>query len=148
VSEPARMLDGTRRPTEVSVAAWIGARAFKRWSDLRRFIDAGYPGVFNVDWQFGGRKHGWSLRFRKSKSFCTLVPERGRLRVLIVFGRAEREAAEGLLPRLASHVADDYRSAATYADGKWMLVTVDSAKALADVQRLLEVKRRPAARRS
>lgn len=141
--ESARMLDRAHTPTTASVGAWIGARSFKRWTDLTAFIDRHYPGVFDVDWLFGGKKHGWSLRYKKSKSFCTLIPERSRFRVLIVFGAADREKAGAILPGLTSHVREDYRRSPTYADGTWMVTTVDSAKALQDVTRLLQVKRKP-----
>jgi hypothetical protein len=83
------------------------------------------------------------LRFKKSKSFCTLIPERGRMNVVIVFGAAERDKVEGLMPSLVSHVRDDYLATTTYHDGKWVLIEVDSDDVLADVERLLEVKRRP-----
>ncbi len=45
-SESARMSDPARTPTPASVAAWIGARNFKRWTDLAAFIDRCYPGSF------------------------------------------------------------------------------------------------------
>jgi hypothetical protein len=143
MNEPERMVDRARRPRPERVAEWIGPRSFARWSALIRFIDANYPRVFDVEWLFGGQKHGWTLRFKKSKSFCTLVPERGRFKVLLVFGVAEREKVEGVLATLASHVREDYQKATTYHDGRWVLVTVDSARALADVERLLAMKRRP-----
>jgi Protein of unknown function (DUF3788) len=108
--EPARMVDGSRAPTPARVARWIGARNFARWTDLTAFIDRRYPGVFNVEWLFGGQKYGWSLRFKKSKSFCTLIPERGRLKVLLVFGRDEREKVEAILSTLVSHIRADYRA--------------------------------------
>ena len=81
-----RMVDESRQPDAASVARWVGAESYKRWRHLTAFIEAGYPGVFTPEWLFGGKKHGWGLRFKKSKSFCTLIPERGRLVVLIVLG--------------------------------------------------------------
>jgi hypothetical protein len=143
MKEPERMLDGARKPTLAEVAAWVGRRDFGRWTDLTQFIEANYPRVFKPEWLFGGRKHGWSLRFKKSKSFCTLIPERGRFRLLLVFGAAEREKVEGVLRTLVSHVREDYGRSTTYHDGKWVLVTVDSAKVLSDIKRLLAVKRAP-----
>ena len=32
-----------------------------------------------------------ALRFKKSKSFCSLIPEKNNLKILIVFGTEERE---------------------------------------------------------
>jgi hypothetical protein len=50
---------------------------------------------------------------------------------------------EPLLPQLVSHVRDDYASATTYHDGRWVVSVVDSDRVLMDVERLLLLKRRP-----
>ena len=111
----------------------------------RSFIQSRYPGVFETKWWFGGKKFGWSLRFKKSKSFCNLIPERGQFTVLLVFGAAERVKVEAVLPDLASHVRDDYAKATTYHDGRWVSVVVDSKAVVSDVERLLVLKRAPKA---
>ncbi len=137
-----RMLDGSKEPNARQLAAWLGTVHYKRWKDILQFIETNYPGVFAPDWQFGGKKHGWGLRFKKSKSFCTLIPERNQLRIQIVFGGEEREKAEAILPELVSHAREDYVAATTYHDGKWLGLVVDSDEVLADVKRLLAVKRK------
>lgn len=136
-------LQGSTVPTARVVSTFIGRESARRWDRLLGFIDASYPGVFRGEWQYGGARHGWTLRFRKSRSFCTLVPERGHMSVVIVFGAAERDKAEALIPTLVSHVRDDYQKATTYHDGKWVLIDVDADNVLDDIERLLELKRRP-----
>jgi hypothetical protein len=143
MSDVLRLTDRSQAPNDAEVAQFVGARNAARWAELARFIAAAYPGTFTPEWLFGGRKHGWTLRYKKSKSFCTFVPERGRFKVLLVFGAAEREKAEQVLPELVSHVCEDYASSHTYRDGRWVLVTVDSAQVVADIERLLAIKRRP-----
>lgn len=138
-----RLLDRSQRPTTESVSSFIGAEAAVRWSRLLDFIESNYPGVFDGDWLYGGAKHGWSLRFKKSKSFCTLIPERDRLCVLIVFGAREREKVHELLPDLTSQARQDYLGATTYHDGRWVVFDVDSDDVLRDVETMLKVKRRP-----
>ncbi len=139
-----RMLDGDRRPDAKAVADWIGAANHKRWTRILRFIADSYPGVFPADdWLYGGRKHGWGLRFKKSKSFCWLIPEHNRLAVLIVFGGAEREKVEIVLPELSPDVRKKYAQAPTYHDGKWLVVHVDRDELVDDIEKLLTVKRRP-----
>jgi len=138
-----RMLDGAAEPDAASVAAWIGSRSHKRWMRLLGFIEANYPGVFAPDWIFGGKKYGWGLRFKKSKSFCTLIPERNRLVIQIVFGRAECENAEKVLPELSPGVRDAYADATTYHDGKWLALVVDKDAILTDLERLFFIKRKP-----
>jgi len=138
-----RMLDGSVQPDTQSVAAWLGASEYRHWTRLLEFIEANYPGVFTPDWIFGGKKYGWGLRFKKSKSFCTLIPERNRLIVQIVFGGAEREKAEKILPGLTPSVRTAYAEATTYHDGKWLALVADRKETLDDIETLLVVKRKP-----
>jgi hypothetical protein len=138
-----RMLDGDEEPGAASVTKWIGARNYKRWTRLVEFIDEDYPGVFTPDWIFSGKKYGWWLRFKKSKSFCSLIPERSRLLVQIVFGCKEREKTEKILPELSPGVREAYTNATTYHDGKWLALALDGDEVLGDIERLLIVKRRP-----
>lgn len=138
-----RMLDGDREPDAESVAQWLGAQSYRRWMRLIEFIEGNYPGVFTPDWLFGGKKHGWGLRFKKSKSFCTLIPERNRLVVLIVLGGKEREETEKILPQLSPGVRTTYTEATTYHDGKWLAIPATRDAMLDDIKRLLVIKRKP-----
>jgi hypothetical protein len=137
------MIDGDRKPVPATLSAWIGPANYKRWKHLVGFIDKNYPGVFEPEWLFGGKNYGWGLRFKKSRSFCTLIPERNRFLILIVFGRAEREKAEGMLGDLNFAVREAYKHAPTYHDGKWLFLPVDDETMLTSVHRLLKVKRAP-----
>ncbi len=144
MSEPGqRMLDGSKQPDAKSVAGWLGARAYKHWMRLLEFVEKNYPGVFTPDWIFGGKKYGWGLRFKKSKSFCTLIPERKRLVVQIVFGGEEQQKVEKLLPELSPSVRQRYAEATTYHDGKWLALVADRKETLNDIEKLLGVKRKP-----
>ena len=138
-----RMVDGSRQPDTASVAEWLGAEAYRQWTHLTEFIEGNYPGIFTPDWMFGGKKYGWGLRFKKSKSFCTLIPEQGRLVVQIVLGGAERKQTEKILPELSPGIRKTYADATTYHDGKWLAIVADRDKILDDIKRLLVVKRRP-----
>ncbi len=148
MSEHPRMLDGGKPPDPGQVAEWIGPKASAHWTELTGFIEARYPGVFDRTWWFGGKKWGWSLRFKKSKSFCNLIPERGQFKALLVFGADEREKVEAVLPQLSSHLRDDYAEATTFHDGKWVAAVVDSKKVVTDIERLLVLKRKPKGERS
>jgi len=137
-----RMLDKSKVPDTRSISRWIGSSNYQRWADLLEFIESNYPGVFAPDWLFGGKKHGWGLRFKKSKSFCTLIPERNRLVIQIVLGGAERQKAEAILHELSPSVRREYAEATTYHDGKWLAIAVDRDQIFEDVKRLLAIKRK------
>lgn len=135
-------------PSESEIAKWLGDQAYKCWKEVARFIEQGYPGVFVPEWLFGGKKHGWGLRYKKSKSFCTFIPEKNCFSLLIVFGAKEREKVESARDRLSAQTRKLYDNATTYHDGKWVLITVDSAKIVEDVRLLLVVKRKPSAEKT
>jgi hypothetical protein len=138
-----RMVDRGQEPDAASVAKWLGVKEYRRWARLVELIESNYPHVFVPDWIYGGKKYGWALRFKKSKSFCTLIPERHQLVVQIVFGAEERATAEKILPELSPDVCRAYAGATTYHDGKWLALAVDHDEILADIEKLLAVKRKP-----
>ncbi len=130
-------------PSDFEVRKWIGKEPYKYWKQVTQLIEQTYPNVFTPEWLFGGKKHGWSLRYKKSKSFCTLVPEKDRFALLIVFGAEERTKVETIKDSLSRYVQKEYDQATTYHDGKWLLLAIDSDTILKDVMRLLAVKRKP-----
>src|SRR3954447_22468553 len=70
-----RITDKSASPDDSTVRDWIGPKAFGHWAELRKWIEAYYPDVFVPDWLYRGKKRGWSLRYKKSKAFCTFLPE-------------------------------------------------------------------------
>jgi len=137
------MTDPAGPPSLIQVEAWIGRRGFNYWQRTCELIDLNHPGIFEPQWLFGGKKHGWSLRYKKSKSFCTLIPEKNNFRLLIVFGAKERDGVEAIRETLSVETRRAYDEATTYHDGKWLLLTVDNEAVVGDIERLLAVKRRP-----
>lgn len=140
-----RMTDPGNPPSDSELADWIGREAYRYWKRTVEWIEQLYPNVFGPEWLFGGKKHGWSLRYKKSKSFCTLIPEKNRFALLIVFGGEERTKVEGMRDSLTPCTRKEYDKAATYHDGKWLLITIDSENALKDAFSLLAIKRKPKA---
>ena len=142
-TEITRITDSVNLPDDEKIKNWIGGEAFKYWRTLAGWIDKKYPGIFNQQWLYGGKKHGWTLRYKKNKSFCTFVPEKDYFKLLIVFGAEEREKTEKILNILSVNTQKEYKKAATYHDGKWLLLTVDCVKIIEDIKILLALKRKP-----
>src|ERR1700754_1896870 len=138
-----RMTDKSAPPDDSAVRSWIGPKAFAHWAGLRSWIDAFYPEVFSPDWLYGGKKRGWSLRYRKTKAFCTLLPEYRQLSVLVVLGRAEREKFEEQRYAWRPPLVKLYDEAPAYPDGKWLTMAISSAADRHDVTELLTMKRPP-----
>ena len=138
-----RLTKRENQPDNVEIASWIGEKAFAFWKCLQGFIEQNYPGVFTPEWLYGGKKHGWSLRYKKSKSFCTFIPDKGRFMLLIVFGVEERLKVEAIRHEISALTLIEYDEAKTYHDGKWLLLNVDSNDRVSDIEKLLRVKRKP-----
>lgn len=136
-----RLIDKSTVPDETMVRDWMGQEAFSHWQALRDWIAASYPGVFTPDWIHGGQKHGWSLRYKKSKALCTLVPEYRCFSVVVVLGGAERTKAEERRDAISPRLMELYDAAETYHDGKWLKIGISSAADLKDVTDILTLKR-------
>ncbi|MBN1319224.1 MAG: DUF3788 domain-containing protein [Thermoleophilia bacterium] len=138
-----RMLDRDHPPGDAEVRPWIGEGAYEHWRTVTESIERLYPGIFRAEWLYGGKKHGWSLRYKKSRPLCTLVPEKGRFLVLLVFGAAEWEKVEAVRDSLSRRTVAEYDAATTYHDGKWVVLTIDGQEAIEDLELLWAVKRKP-----
>lgn len=122
------------------------ASRIAHWKALQDWIENSYPGTFIPEWIYGGKKHGWSLRYKKSRAFCTFLPEYRLFSVVVVLGRAERDKLEARRESLSSQLADLYVSTPTYRDGKWLKIGVSTADDLRDLTELLTIKRPPRSR--
>ena len=141
--ENLRMTDPEGPPSFEKLEALLGPQGWIYWVGITGFIAHNHPGVFEPDWLYGGKKHGWSLRYKKSKSYCTLIPEKNNLLIQIVFGAKERDQVVAIMDTLSKQTREAYNEAATYHDGKWLLLTVDNETVVSDIEKLLAVKRRP-----
>ncbi len=139
----SRLTEPGKSPNPSQISAWIGRDAYEFWKRVTQLIERNYPETFSPEWLFGGKKHGWSLRYKKGKSFCTLIPEKNRFLIQIVFGAQEREKMEAIRNKLSERTQKAYDKANTYHDGKWVLLSIDADDVVAEVERLLAVKRKP-----
>ncbi|AOB29714.1 hypothetical protein AKI39_01980 [Bordetella sp. H567] len=140
-----RIADKSAPPDEPAVRDWIGPAAFKHWVALQGWIDKSYPGVFVPEWLYGGKKRGWTLRYKKTKAFCTLQPGYRLLSVQVVLGRAEREKFEERRYFWRPQLVKLYDEAHAYPDGKWLAVPISSAEDRHEVTELMSMKRPPTA---
>jgi hypothetical protein len=141
-----RIADKSASPDNSTVREWIGPGAFRHWASLQNWIEQFYPGVFVPEWLYGGKKRGWSLRYKKITAFCTFVPEYRRFSAVVVLGRAERDKFEDRRNVWRSQLVTLYDAAQTYPDGKFLTVAISSADDRHDVTELLTMKRPPALR--
>jgi hypothetical protein len=138
-----RIVDKSAPPDESTVRDWIGPEAFEHWTELRNWIAEFYPGLFTPEWLYGGKSRGWSLRYKKTRALCTLVPEYRRLSVVVVLGGVERDKFVDRRHLWRPRLIKLYDDARTYPDGKFLTVAISTADDRNDVTELLTMKRPP-----
>jgi hypothetical protein len=136
-----RMLDKECKPTGDEMLKWVGKRAVL-WSDLTEYLASRYEHVPELD--FGGKKYGWSLRYRKnSKTLLTLFPECGGFTALVVLGKKEVVKAEAMFEKLSKRIQKLFQETNQLHDGRWLWIRPSTKKDVESIKILLNVKHRP-----
>lgn len=131
-----------RVPTNEELYSIMGEEKFKVWSEISCFIEKNY----NVEylWDRGGKTGIYELKYRKSgKTLCALYPREQGMRILIVFGKVEREKFEGSRSEFSQYVNDFYDNTHQYHDGKWLYLDYNSNLPIEDIKKLILIKKKP-----
>lgn len=131
-----------RVPTNEELYLTMGEEKFKVWSEINCFIEKNY----NVEylWDRGGKTGIYELKYRKSgKTLCALYPREQGMRILIVFGKVEREKFEGSRSEFSQYVNDFYDNTHQYHDGKWLYLDYNSNLPIEDIKKLIIIKKKP-----
>lgn len=126
-------------PTQAQIKAALGD-SFPHWERLLAFIEESYQMPGELSW--GGSKYGWNLWYRKSgKSLVSLYPQEGHFIAQVVLGREQVEKALAL--PLGGKVGGMVRDTPQLHDGKWLFISIDSARDVEDIMQLLLLKKKP-----
>ena len=107
------------------------------WTKLMRHLRLRYA----MDETFDGKDE---LKLRRGgKTLITLYLREGYFSVMLIFGKAEREAFEAAQDSYPPSIAEIYHASHTYHDGKWMLFDVHDETNLDALLRLLAIKKKP-----
>jgi hypothetical protein len=132
-------LDKDHQPTMPEVTSALGS-AQPLWEKLTLFISSSYP--IPGEWNFGGKKYGWNVWYRKSgKTLVSLYPQQDGFVAQIVLGKAQVEQALDL--NFGDHVGTILKETPQFHDGRWLFIPVNTEQDVEDIQLLLQVKRKP-----
>ncbi len=136
--------DPKHPPTQEEIRSALGS-CFPLWERLIRFVETTYQaeGAWST---WGPAKMGWGLRYRrKRRSLTALHPQKERIIVQVVLGKAQAERALKL--ELGEKVSQMLRESPQLRDGRWLFIPVVSELDAQDVEKLLLVKMRPPQRK-
>ena len=97
----------------------------------------------NIEYSSCSLEKGWNIKFKKAgKTLCTIYPREGYFTVMIVVGRKEREAVNGILPDCAPSLQEVYERTREGNGQKWLMIDLeDQGKLYDDVFRLIDIRR-------
>jgi len=129
--------DKARKPTRAGILK-ILARARGAWDDIERHLAETYGLTGQLHWMYGQR-FGWALRFQRGGRLVTaMYPNRGRLTVQIILGRAQVAAAGAM--GLPAAVAKVLAAAKDYPEGRWLFIPATSVKGARELRPLIALK--------
>ncbi|WP_180963965.1 DUF3788 domain-containing protein [Haloimpatiens massiliensis] len=129
-------------PTDEELNQLMGEDIFETWCSINNFIKNNYN--MDILWDGGGKTGVFELKYRKSgKTFCALYPREKGMRLLIIFGKSEREEFETSRIDYSEYIINLYDNTHQYHDGKWLYIDIINGTIIEDIKRLLLIKKKP-----
>ncbi len=124
-------------PSEIELAEKLGS-AYDLWKQIYDFVLGKYPnGV--PDWNFPGKKYGWSFRIKdKKRAIIYFLPRENYFKAAFVFGdKATNEIMES---DISDVIKSELKTARKYAEGRGIRIDVKDESVISDIKKLVEIK--------
>ena len=129
-------------PGAAELEQLLGGEQYRMWTAVRGLIEGHYE--METQWKRGGRAWTYEYKYRRGgRTLCALYARPGEMGVMIVFGREERAKFETARDAFGAAVRAVYDQAILYPEGKWLMLLPRDGALLADIERLLLIKRKP-----
>lgn len=129
-------------PTNEEMIDLIGPSLYEVWLKLIELIEARYE--MEKLWNRGGKAWKYEYKYRRGgKSLCAFYAKENVFGFMIIFGKEERAKFEASRDDYSMEVQKIYDSSTTYHDGKWMMFELIDTSLFNDMEKLLQIKRKP-----
>lgn len=130
-------MDKSQMPTNEDLGPALGDK-YELWMEIRDAVLQQYPGGVE-EWNFPGKKYGWSFRIKdKKRAIIYFLPREGEFLVAFVFGEKAMNAIRG--SDISGEIVNDLETAKVYAEGRGVRIPVHDRSDLEDIFRLIEIK--------
>ena len=130
-------MDKSAKPTESALKEALGDQ-YELWKAVRDRVIQVYPGGIE-EWNFPGKKYGWSFRIKdKKRAIIYLLPRLRGFIVAFVFGKRAYEAI--LESDVSGPIKSELQQAKVYAEGRGIRIPVPDSSPLQDIFRLIDIK--------
>ena len=135
--EHSIFMDKSQVPTDTELQGALGDK-YELWVKIRDAVFEKYP-EGNEEWNFPGKKYGWSFRIKdKRRAIIYLLPRDGEFLAAFVFGGRAFEVIKK--SDVSAQIISDLESAKVYAEGRGIRIPVPDSSSLEDIFRLIDIK--------
>ena len=130
-------MDKEKQPDDTDLRKALGEK-YKLWMEIRERVYEKYP-EGREEWNFPGKKYGWSFRIKdKKRAILYLLPRDRAFMVAFVFGNKAFHAIMG--SEVSEQIKSELESAKVYAEGRGIRIPVPDRSCLKDIFLLLDFK--------
>jgi hypothetical protein len=129
--------DKTKIPSYIDLVAALEDSHYL-WQEIREYTVQKYPDALQ-DWNYPGKKYGWSFRIKdKKRAIIYLLPREGHFKVAFVFGN---KAVEKILSStISENLKTELQNAKQFAEGRGIRIEVKDQSNIKDIKQLIEIK--------
>ncbi len=134
------LLDKNLCPTLEEVGEYIRNPLFMQFCTQ---IKARYQCKEKIEYSSCSWERGWNIKFKKAgRNLCTVYPREGYFTVMVVAGRAEKEAVQAILPECAVQMREIYGQTKEGNGQKWLMIDLeDQGELYENVLQFIEIRR-------
>ncbi len=135
--EHSFFMDKSQIPTDAKLRGALGEK-YEFWMAIRDRVYEKYP-EGTEEWNFPGKKYGWSYRIKdKKRAIVYLLPRDHAFLAAFVFGGRAFEAI--LKSEVSEQIKSDLEGAKVYAEGRGVRIQVPDRSILKDIYSLIDIK--------
>lgn len=130
-------MNKAEKPDKVKLQLGID-KNIELWVLLRDRVYEKYPAA-TEEWNFPGKKYGWSFRIKdKKRAIIYLLPREGYFKVAFVFGQ---KATDQIMDSdISQKIKEELQNAKKYAEGRGIRIDVRNNEIIPDIERLIDIK--------
>ena len=124
-------------PTDNALIEKLGS-TYKLWAQIQEYVLGRYPTGL-AEWNFPGKKYGWSFRIKdKKRAIIYLLPRDKYFKVAFVFGQKATDLV--LQSEIAEEIKKDLVQATKYAEGRGIRIDVNDDSIISSIEKLVDIK--------
>lgn len=124
-------------PTDKDLAEKLDSK-YELWQRIHDLVLTKYPNGL-AEWNYPGKKHGWSFRIKdKKRAIIYFLPRNRYFKVVFVFG--DKAVNKIMESEISNYIKTEINQATKYAEGRGVSIDVKNDSVLFDIEQLIDIK--------